>query len=106
MMTVSTMRVMLTMLERISSNSLFNFDMVAELARSIVNRASQLWETIVLMHRCVLHRAVYTCGFTIGYIVIYLEWGLLSAALHDTMLICVTFTSVTFGLVPVPFRFQ
>eukprot|EP00971_Amphidinium_carterae_P036684 721007-Amphidinium_carterae.1 len=42
-------------MEKNSSNRLLNFDMVAELERAIVNRASQLWQTIVLMHRWFVH---------------------------------------------------
>eukprot|EP00971_Amphidinium_carterae_P319272 6345915-Amphidinium_carterae.3 len=47
--------------------------MVTEFVRAIVNRASKLWETILLMHRWVLHRAIWTCGFLSGYIASYLE---------------------------------
>eukprot|EP00971_Amphidinium_carterae_P225472 4472265-Amphidinium_carterae.1 len=45
-------------MEVISPHRLLYFDMVTKLARAIVNRASQLWETIVLMHQWVLHCAV------------------------------------------------
>eukprot|EP00971_Amphidinium_carterae_P130317 2581446-Amphidinium_carterae.1 len=43
--------------ERISPNRQCYFDLVAKLARAIVNRANQFWETIVLVHRWVLHHA-------------------------------------------------
>eukprot|EP00971_Amphidinium_carterae_P223092 4426752-Amphidinium_carterae.1 len=49
MMIVTVSRAMLTMLKLILPNRLLDFHMVAELARSIVNHASQLWETIALM---------------------------------------------------------
>eukprot|EP00971_Amphidinium_carterae_P047085 927248-Amphidinium_carterae.1 len=47
--------------------------MLAEFARAIVNPASQLWDAIVLMHRWVLHRAIRTCGFAMGYLCSYVE---------------------------------
>eukprot|EP00971_Amphidinium_carterae_P317425 6310829-Amphidinium_carterae.1 len=56
-----------------SPNRMLDFDMVAELARSTVNRASQLWETIVLMHWWVRHRAIWTRGFVMGYLLSYIE---------------------------------
>eukprot|EP00971_Amphidinium_carterae_P152902 3031321-Amphidinium_carterae.1 len=34
----------------------------------VAERASQLWDAIVLMHRWVLHQAIWTCGFAMGYL--------------------------------------
>eukprot|EP00971_Amphidinium_carterae_P255838 5079641-Amphidinium_carterae.1 len=66
-------RVMASMVKKISPNSPCYFDMVAKLARAIVNRASQLWVTIVLLHRWAFRRAIWTCGFCVGTICAYLD---------------------------------
>eukprot|EP00971_Amphidinium_carterae_P132897 2631711-Amphidinium_carterae.1 len=49
------------------------FDMVAELARAIVNRASQLWKAIVLLHQWVYHWAMWTSGVLVGTVCAYLD---------------------------------
>eukprot|EP00971_Amphidinium_carterae_P274755 5452381-Amphidinium_carterae.1 len=38
----------------------------SELASAIVNRASQLSDTIVLVRRWILRRAIWKCGFCVG----------------------------------------
>eukprot|EP00971_Amphidinium_carterae_P217649 4320414-Amphidinium_carterae.1 len=62
-----------TMMNEVSPNRLQNFDMVAEFARPIVNRAAQLWETIVFLHRWIFHGATWTRGFPMGSLFSKLE---------------------------------
>eukprot|EP00971_Amphidinium_carterae_P282073 5599240-Amphidinium_carterae.5 len=71
-------------IERISPNSNSYFDMVAELAKSIVNRANRLWATIVYVHRRILHPDIWPCSFAIGYLCSKLERATATEADNDS----------------------
>eukprot|EP00971_Amphidinium_carterae_P024462 482312-Amphidinium_carterae.2 len=63
------------MFREISPNRMLNFDVVAELASIIVNRASQFGVVIVYLHQRVFHWTVFMSGYACGYICRYIATG-------------------------------